>query len=327
MLPPDHPLARYRVLGEIQNVTNNSSTPVQSKEVKKDRPKGLHQKTRSSVSLRSLGKEKDTDDGARERKEAKRRLKEEEKRLKKTNKSSTSLSRAFAKSSKSSESSTDESNPQPPKDKENTTPPTSAAAPADPPIWAEFSSRPFSEVTTTTTIPLNDHRAVAEEIARYTPQDYSPSKQRNFGVRALPSLHERPNSLYPPATGSTASFMKTVSRKLSNERAPLVPPKGENGVVAVPEPRQVSAERSRIHDTLGLGLLRRSHSEKRKASTEQPKEGVTVSKRGSRVMAAVAALNGKIREGETGVLDEEKINGEFEAMLVSFAVVEKESGA
>ncbi|KAJ9635131.1 hypothetical protein H2199_008617 [Coniosporium tulheliwenetii] len=317
LLPSDHPAAGHRVLGEVQNLPANGPTAAKAKEAQKDRPKSLHKKTLSTVSLRSLGKEKEVDDEARERKEARRREKEEQKKLKK-NKSSTSLSAAFARSAKSSKSSkgSDEPTP-PPKDKENTTPPSSAATAMHTPIWAEFSSQRFDEVTITTSVPLNDLdlRHVGEEIALYTPQDYSPSKQRNFGVRELPSLQKRaprPKSAYLPSTGSAASFMETISRKLSNEHTPTLAHKGE----PAGEARQTSGERSRI-DTLGMALLRRSNSEKRKASSEQPKEGVTVAKRGNRVMAAVAALNGKVKEAETAVLDEEKISTDFEAMLDS----------
>ncbi|KAF2261592.1 hypothetical protein CC78DRAFT_499866, partial [Lojkania enalia] len=224
----------------------------------------------------------------------------------KTTKSSNNLSAIFSKvKSPKQDKST-------PKDKENTTPPGSSQAPEPmhTPIWAQFSTQPFEEVTTTSKVPLNDRqstehrRSIQEEIALYTPTEYSPSKQRNFfdfgqpSLQKRPAVKERPKSTMLPASTSATSFFETLTRKKSNERLPLSDTKGN-------EAKSKAGAQSKGIAT--RAMLRRT---------------ANATKKQNRVMAAVAALNGKAKESESGTtqpvrLDSKVVNAEFEAVLES----------
>jgi hypothetical protein len=172
-----------RAANQTENDPLNPPSPRKSQDAKSSPKKSLHKKTLSSVSLRSLAKKEDK--SAHKKSFDARRAQEEieaGEKPKKT-KSSTNLAAMFGKGRR------DKSPVKESRDKENTTPPRTSYAQAPPrtPIWAEFSSQ--QEVTTTSKVPLNDQRrSVEDEIALYTPQDYSPTKQRNFFETGQPSL-------------------------------------------------------------------------------------------------------------------------------------------
>ncbi|OJD40504.1 gtpase binding protein rid1 [Diplodia corticola] len=321
VLPPDHPHAQ-RVLGEIHNQPGGPASPRKSKDGRDGRMRGLHKKTLSTVSLRSLAKEREkSKDGAKDEQKDYLRPRSEDK-MKKP-KSSTSLSAVFSKAKSQKKGNANAS-----RDKENTTPPHSATEPSHTPIWAEFSSqRPsedYHEITTTTTIPLAVQRDIEHEIALYTPADYTPTKQRNFYDVDKPTLQQRhpsggstrsksrPNSWYLPKSASAHSFVETLSRK-SEEKKQTLGGKAQTFVdnwKARGESRRPSAEES---------TLRRTNSQKHKGEDEKRQvESALASKRGSKVMAAVAAINGRSTQPEPETpLDQEQIDAEFEAVLDS----------
>ncbi|KKY26797.1 putative gtpase binding protein rid1 [Diplodia seriata] len=296
VLPPDHPHAQ-RVLGEIHNQPSSPASPRKSKDGRDGKMRGLHKKTLSTVSLRSLAKEKEkSKEGTKDEQKDYLRPRSEDK-MKKP-KSSTSLSAVFSKAK-----STKKSNANPSRDKENTTPPHSATSPTHTPIWAEFSTRSpsedYHEITTTTTVPLAAQRDIEHEIALYTPADYTPTKQRNFYDVDKPSLQQRhpsggstrsksrPNSWYLPKSASAHSFVETLSRK-SEEKKQTLGGKAQTFVdnwKARGESRRPSAEES---------TLRRANSQKHKA------------------------INGRSTQPEPETpLDQEQIDAEFEAVLDS----------
>lgn len=230
-------------------------------------------------------------------------------------KSSTNLGAMFARRNRSSKDLT--ANVQ--KDKENTTPPSSSNGIVETPIWAQFVSaaKPSSRPTTRNGKSSHD---LAQEIAKYTPQDYSPSKQRNFngtleqpGLR--PTLNSRPHSTYNLASDGLAA----LGRRVSGARASLESRRSEDAG------RRLSKERGRRVSVDRSFLSRRQSDDYRKASgssIEQPptKEKLNVVKRGGKVMAAVAALQGKSREpliNSEPDLDAKAIDEAFEAVLDS----------
>jgi hypothetical protein len=311
ILPPDHPQARYHLREQSGSRDNIRSSPRKSIEIHDDNVKstGLHKKTKSSVSLKSLmGNEK-----AKVLKLASQE-KQEVKSMKKS-KSSTSLS-ALLSRPKSSKGSKPEDSPRK-KDKENRTPPNSATA-APPPIWAQFASQQKQEWTSTTKIPLNDRSDLTDEIALYTPRDYSPSKQRNFHEYEQPTLSRklepkpRPKSAFIPSGPPTNPYAGTLVglRKPSLERSRWCPNNDGND-------RRSSSETKSSN--------RRPSLEHKNISEDCSKPGVTMNKRGSRVMAAVAAFNGKsreppqepIKEIQEIKLDVKAIENAFESLLVS----------
>lgn len=319
LLPPNHPHASQRVLGEIQNHSNTPPVLARSSNTEGNRPKSFHKKTLSSVSLRSMVKEKEETDKGEE--VNRRRHKDESPKKPKKSKSSASISAMFSKSRSVKER---QEVSQLPKDKENATPSNSAAAGTFTSVWAEFTSQPLQGVkTTTTSVPLNDQRTFVEEIALYTPSDYTPSKQRNFHDYEKPTLSrrggqtQRPKSMYLPTSASSSSFMATLSRKTSNERTSPPPSRG-NGAKT---PDRICGGQARKSSWDG-NLGRRSSLEHLGSAREHRREGLAVPMRGSRVMAVVAAFDGRAKEADKKVdLDTKKIDAEFEAVLVRFIML------
>ncbi|KAH0544551.1 hypothetical protein FGG08_001323 [Glutinoglossum americanum] len=281
----------------------------------------LHKKTLSSVSLSSLAAKHRAREGKTEDKtrggDAGGEPKDAGKKLKKS-KSQTNFQALLSrpKSSKGCEQAPESRNP---KDKENRTPPTSPIT-APPPIYAQFASRPVQSGTATN-VPLSGVSDVDREMSLYTPQAYTPSKQRNFhGLYERPTLAKRdeivsrrPKSAYLPSSTSTSSFVETLAniRKSSTNRAlPPASPRDASGgeKSGAGQPRRVSwEERVSKH---------RSSGENSRTAAEKPKEGLTVAKRGSRVMAAVAAFNGRSKDIKKDVqMDPKNIESAFEALL------------
>jgi hypothetical protein len=326
LLPPDHPHSQLRAASQTQNIPSDQPpSPRKSQETRGSPTKGAHKKTLSTVSLRSLGRDKERDMSKDSRsREPSRTRGEDMARSPKKTKSSTNLAGLFGKGKQNKEVKSIKQTPTPGRDKENTTPPNSsnAAEPLHVPIWAQFSSQPLQEITTTSKVPLNDRRrSVEEEIALYTPADYSPSKQRNFFEYGQPSLQkkvpvkERPKSVFLPTTTSSTSLFETLGRKKSGDRVPLGDTKGNEGRVK----ESVSSK-----NIAGRGVLSRTSSEtSRESKNSSPKKTGDAVKKPNRVMAAVAAFNGKSKHtGGTPAtsptkLDPNVIDAEFERVLVS----------
>lgn len=312
ILPPDHPQARCHLREQSGNRDNIRSSPRKSIEIHDDNVKstGLHIKTKSSVSLKSMI----VNEKAKMPKPKISPVKQDVKSMKKS-KSSTSLS-ALLSRPKSSKGSRPDDSPQK-KDKENRTPPNSATA-APPPIWAQFASQQNQEWTRTTKISLNDRNDLTDEIALYTPRDYSPSKQRNFRDYEQPTLSRkseprpRPKSAFISSGTPTNPYAGTLVglRKPSLERSRWYPENDGNA-------RRSSSETK--------SSSRRPSLEYKDIKEDCSKPGVTMNKRGSRVMAAVAAFNGKsreppqepIKEIQEVKLDLKAIENAFESLLVS----------
>jgi hypothetical protein len=300
LLPPDHPhQASTRILGERHS---NAQSPPSSPSKRNNKPS-----VASRYGSRSPTKSDSND-------------------VKKS-KSTTSLSAMFGKMNRSTKDVAAYAPQSQPHGKENTSPPESAVESADTPIWAQFASagsndsRPSQE--------SRPSRDIHEEIDKYTPKDYSPSKQRNFfgSTRTTqpslrPAAKERPRStVFAP----TDSFMEALGRKVSSARSSM------EGRISEDSARRISKEELRAMQTGRPALVHR-HSERSDrsasgSSNEQPiaKEKLNITKRGSRVMAAVAALQGKPKAPsvkEEDVLDPKVVDKEFESVLASRNVPE-----
>lgn len=315
-LPPDHPHAFQQQSEPPKPRDNVRSSPTKPVKVYEDddRGFGLHKRTKSAVSLKSLiGNDKvKAPKAASPEKQLGKKPKK--------SKSSTSLS-ALLSRPKSSKSSKDESSDQP-KDKENQTPPNTDHM-APPPIWAQFSSQPSQDHGVPTNVPLNDADDLAHEVALYTPQEYSPSKQRNFGDYERPTLsrgletRSRPKSAILPSAPSTASFTETLSklRKRSHDKGQ--PPEDQPHLSTRTENRWSSGERKLFS--------RRTSAEQQRQSEDSLEQDSMKHKQSSRVMAAVAAYNDKSQSDirplsalktQEPPLDPAAINNAFEELLV-----------
>ena len=244
--------------------------------------------------------------------------KEEEKKMKKS-KSSTSISAILSRPRSSKGAKAEQAHRQ--NDKENQTPPSSAGM-APPPIWAQFATQGFEEPSHTTMIPLNDRHAVEEEVALYTPRDYSPSKQRNFqdyqkaALSRKAELKARPKSECIASGPTSASFAETISGR-EKSKIDISDQQQQSGQTADAS-RKMSAEEKNLNEIS-------SSAENRKVSHDSGGSDLPMPQRGSRVMAAVAAFNGKAKylpkvppkDSQTAQLDPKAIESAFESLLVS----------
>ncbi|KAF1945342.1 hypothetical protein EJ02DRAFT_369730 [Clathrospora elynae] len=306
LLPPDHPHSQLRAATRTETIPTNPPPPQKAPDVRPDAKKSLHKRTLSSVSLRTLARKEDK---PRDKPSSEARRPHEEAQMgekAKKPKSSTNLAAMFGKG-RSRE--TKQSPAKQPRDKENTTPPSTANAPAPPrpPIWAQFSSQ--QEATTTSKVPLNDQRrSIEAEMTIYSPHDYSPTKQR-------PAAKERPKSMVVPKTTSTTSLLETFSRKKNNDRQPLSDTKGNEGRI------KESASSKSIPARPPLG--RASSDIGRKDLAVKPLAAPPAAvKKPNRVMAAVAAFNGKSKLPDAAAisstkLDPKLVDAEFEDVLES----------
>ena len=209
------------------------------------------------------------------------------------------------------------------KDKENQTPPSSAGM-GPPPIWAQFASQGFEEPAHTTKVPLNDQFTVEEEVALYTPRDYSPSKQRNFPDYQQPTLSRKGGSKPRPKSESIApcptpaSFAEVVSGLQKSGRN-----KSQVDISNRQQQTRQVINANRLDQSSSIEIQPRA--ENLKVSNDSAGSGLPMQKSGSRVMAAVAAFNGKAKElpkdppkdTEIVQLDPKAIEKAFESLLVS----------
>lgn len=218
-LPPDHPHAQQqRVLGEIES--NHNTAQPRRPATGDERPKALHKRTKSAISLKSLsGKSKDEKTKTSTKSITKRR--EGEQTPKKT-KSTTSLTSMF-KSKQPKDLETDASC----SDKENSTPPKRQVPPtAHTPMYAALATQ-HHEISSTSKVPLNDRdkrQSIIEQIALYDPDPkrLDESKQRNFrGFDPRLSKPIRPKSEVISAHDLGRFVDNPLVRKMSNERRPM----------------------------------------------------------------------------------------------------------
>lgn len=318
LLPADHPHSSAR-----------DDVPEDERAGREARKENVapHKRSKSTVSLRSLGKNKDSDKTKEKERKSKKDKKsqqdEGEPRMKpKKTKSSTSLAGMFARMNRSSKDLS-----QAHQDKENMTPPSSASDSVETPIWAQFASpqqsngddvRYAKNGKGSLDAPLQH---LEDEIAKYTPLEYSPSKQRNFAGHGPPTL-SRPKSSGRPKSalisGST-SFMDSLSRTISGDRPQL----SSRGSDRPPSSRSNKDHSTRISTAPTPAPANKLRERKISTSSSEQapsQQGLTIAKRGARVMAAVAALNGKAKPNlptkDEPTLDPASVDAAFEAVLV-----------
>ena len=318
ILPPDHPHTRQHLRKDDGNRNTTIAPPRKSFDTRMETKSmvGEKQMVTRSASFKS------SDVRENEKPLKKERQKSEENKMNKS-KSSTSISTILSRPRSSKGVKVEDAHRQ--KDKENQTPPSSAGM-GPPPIWAQFATQGFEEPAHTTKIPLNDRFAIEDEVALYTPRDYSPSKQRNFPDSQQPTLSRRVESKARPKSECIApcptpsSFAEVVSGLQISGR--------NQSQVDVSNRQQQTARV--IDGSRKLGLEQNTSeiqpsSENCKVSNDSAGSDVPIPKRGSRVMAAVAAFNGKAKElpkdppkeTDTTQFDPKAIEKAFESLLVS----------
>lgn len=317
---------RLHTNDEFRNRDIPRSAPTKPIEVYEDitKPLGTHKKAKSSISIKNLV-------GGDKRSAAEESATRKFDTIKpKKSKSSTSLSALLSKAKPSKDPASEYEIR--PKDKENCTPPRHDEITSAPPIWAQFTAQPTRESTMTKKIPLNDARSIDDKIALYTPGDYSPSKQRNFYDHQQPNLYRKPEPKPRPRSAvlhtdnSTASFAETISKLRNINRSP--PALDENNQTLQP---WESMEKGGGHSVHDKSVGRFIKPENRKVSNDSSKSAVANGKRVSRVMAVVAAFNGKAKESAkdqardvlNAPVDVKAIENAFESLLVGVYIQRK----
>ena len=282
--------------------------------------RGLHKKSKSAISLASLvPKYSHKEDGHRSRSKSRADKEKTPKKLK----SNTNLV-ALLSRTRPSKNLTHEIDDQDTQDKENFRPPQSNGAP--PPIWAQFATTAPSQPTSSRRSPKDRFEIVEDEISLYTPTPYSSSKIHNFDDHRAPTLrlakqvtNSRPLSQYLPDRIATSSFKDVVLGPNRKSSADSPRPSAQIGETSDPAKSSRRDESSNSASTEFPRSDRRMDAGTRsaKANTSGSK-GLTLAQRGSRVMAAVAAFNGRIKDSEkSSTASAEEIENAFEALLVS----------
>lgn len=249
------------------------NSPPQAKRVplkgEDSRPK-MHKKTESSSSFKSFmgvrDKQADTSslsstDGKKENAKPKKF------------KSSTNLGALLRKRSKKllKEQTVDSPNTQ-----EHLTPPSSAIAPPTP-IWAQFATQPTEDQQGRLHYPQPQSRDIEEEIALYTPKDYSefrPSQQRNFHDHHPPSVAEKPPQR--PFLEHKSSRSSIFTEDLDESQPPaLIRPKSRDQSASRPNSSRLAVPRPPL--------------ESQQSSSSQVSD--ISQKRGSKVLAAIETWN------------------------------------
>ncbi|KAG8530971.1 uncharacterized protein KY384_004328 [Bacidia gigantensis] len=301
MLPPDHPhfsqLSEETILDLHQGKQNSNRSS--SRGTSSQRGDGDQRRTRSSRNLMSF---LDKDKSRGKDKAAGGKIGGKHTR----SKSSTSIPSIFSRAGSSKSKKDLDTEEQ--VDKENRTPPPA-------PIWAQFATQAVPGSSSTTKVPLNDERTREEEAELYSPQDYSPSKQRHYPINQQPTLGRRsqqkprPKSECLPGNDTRNILLDTVSGSRQDQSQSQVLKAAGRGR------KSCSDERGRKMPVEG------------EDGTSSIVPGLTVSKRGSRVMAAVAVFNGKSKDlkknemsdqgkhCDTRPLDPKAVESAFESLL------------
>ena len=311
---PIRPLSPSPPLGEIHNNRERlrSQDSPRARDGGNDKSTTLHKRNKSAVSLRSLGRKNSQKSTKSKALDAEKKVVEPKK-----SKSSTNLAAIFSRPKSSRSNGGKEEDVV--KDKENRTPRHTAQEAPAPPIWAQFATPQTQEIKRTTKIPLNDNWNVGDELALYTPQEYSPSKGRNFfeqqpalAGKDLPRL--RPGSGTVTPSPSTNSLIDTFAKLR----------KSTTTASCTPSDHHTSKQEDKAlnigHENGKHGKVAVTKGEKTMDS-EPLRPGSAATKRGSRVMAAVAVLNGKSKEpmpvAKDTVSSPAEVESAFEKMLVS----------
>ncbi|KAL4760690.1 uncharacterized protein BDW70DRAFT_56795 [Aspergillus foveolatus] len=247
--------------------------------------KGLHKKTKSAVSLKSLKNyierkpEKTADDPSSKPKKAK----------------STNSFTAILKRSQHGRKSDEVKDG---RDKENRSP----SDPADnipSPIWTQYGTPTHSFRDGSSPANSNRRRILQEDVSLYTPKGYGPAQQRNFYDYHQPSLTSRTNVKPRPksdffANGSKVKDLLGPFQGLSTSKQSLVDQQEPASKMECGRPRGLSTPDAR------------SETESRQASPKKP----------SRVQEVISAFNAKEREAELQKrLNSKDLESEFEKLL------------
>jgi len=280
MLPPDHPHSRPHLKEDSGNRNSKLVLPRKLADMRKDHTQTC-EGTENPYCLISFNKPA----AKNQLKSPKKRSEREEDKSMKKSKSSTGLS-ALLSRPRSSKGLKDENTRQKKENGEQT--PLNTVDLAPPPIWAQFATQGVQEAPSNYKVPLYDQKGIDDEIRRYTPGGYSPSKQRDFQDLQRPTLFGRSGAKPRPKSECLAprpiqeTFTETVSglRRSARDKSSST----------------AAASSQQETDTIYTASSQRPSFKERKVSDDLASPGLRVGKCGSRVMAAVTAFNDTAKE-------------------------------
>ena len=315
--PPDRPRNNLQLNDQSGNRQNVRQSPKKRVEIFDDAPKrlGMHKKSKSVVSLKSLmGSDRPKALNAQHGEDL------EAPKLK-SPKSSTGLS-ALLSPKKNFKASKKADHCQK-KDKENQTPPPTASA-VPPPIWAQYATQGVVENVRSMKVPLKDHDDIDDETKSHLYKDHSPVKQQQKN-RGDTEAKCRPQSEVITPSQSKTSFIETLSalRKHRSREAPRA--EQEEYLEKRPSKSNEIEKVSSSGINLMTGKVTTKHRDNFAAVIDS---SASSERRGTRVMAAVAALNGNAMQMASDspkrvierTLDAKEVDCEFENLLVSLNV-------
>lgn len=283
-IPPQVPLGE-----RAPNRDAADGTPSSGQSAAKEGRRGLHKKTKSAVSLKSLRNYMERKDHRAEE------LQEDdsgEVKPKKT-KSANSLTAILKRSQRGRKGEGQKEA----RDKENRSP-SDLYGNMPSPCWTEYMDRP-SEEQSVPRRTLEKGRNLEDEVSLYTPKGYSPAQQRNFYDYHQPSLTKRSDLKPRPKSDCVSGNRKMRDLLAPLQRAPSdkeSPVKGQ--------------ETSQHRRPRGFSKPE-AHSERERKQESAPREA-------SRVQAAISVFNAKGQHADLQKqLDSKDLEGEFEKLLVS----------
>ncbi|KAI4160465.1 MAG: hypothetical protein LQ342_005698 [Letrouitia transgressa] len=320
ILQRDPPHSKPKQIGYDENHPNRRSSPRKSVDIFDDTSKrpGMHKKSKSSVSLKSLiGNDKAKTPRSKS-------ISRDEYMDSRKSKPSIGLS-ALLSPRKSSKPSKIEVNLYK-KDKENQTPPSTAAMPP-PPIWAQFATQDIHNNSKPVKIPLNDRVVADTELLNHDHKTRSSSRPYGFQASHQQETAQkekckpRPKSDLIAPSHSMTSIAETLSalrKHQARDTSQLL--FSENTQMASQRtPRQKAGSPIKAHQPSEDSTMIQC-----KEICQIPDSDAILGGRGTNVKATVAVLNSSVplppnnadKGGYVPALDAKAIEKEFENLLV-----------
>jgi hypothetical protein len=279
-LPTDHPHAHPQQLPLRERAHNREAAGAPAAQFKPLEKRSLHKKTKSTLSLKGLMGDRDKKDikssGSSPECPSDKGVKHP--------RSYTNLSALLKRSQRGKKAELEVHT----REKENRTPTEDGPGP----IWASFATQPLQDSSGAVHLP-QQARTLEEEVSLYTPQHYSPSKQRNFHDYHRPTLAKHAEQKPRPKSDYISSGTLKVKEALAHvQRTSFEKKRSPSGRTSVDSESVTIEEPSNVGSRGKFTASAKSH-----------------------VKAVVAAFNAKDAESTRSV-DPKELDNEFEKMLV-----------
>lgn len=291
----------YQPQNPLAEITANRDAGDGTRPPAKSEKGGLHKKTKSAVSLKSLKSYMERKDKSTDHLPVDESLEWKPKKAKSAN----SLSAMLKRSQRSHK---DGSSGDIYKKEDRDSSDIADSLPS--PIWMPYSAQSLQGQTASSRSPDN-RRTLQDEASLYSPKDYNPAQQRNFYDFQQPAL-ARPFGSKPRPKSDVLSGHRKVKEVLG-----IAPRSTSDNTYPDPQPEPASPSKPQRRS--GIFSRSRANSESEQKLEQQPPEKPeSSSKKGSRVQAAISVFNAKEQEADLRRrLNAKDLESEFEKLLVS----------